>query len=157
MRAALVSGDEKNLPPADALRVKAYIREYVDSRRSAGEFFIPVAVAVLVLGFFPALAQLLVYAWVIMLVGVVLDTGYLWYRLRKELPEAVPGRGAARRHPVRGDALDPDPPAPPAQAEDQGRWGAHRAEGPQAQVMSCRGDSAHRLRACSIDSWAAAA
>lgn len=90
MRAALVSGDEKNLPPRDAGPVKAYIREYVDSRRSAGEFFIPVAVAVLVLGFFPALAQLLVYAWVIMLVGVVLDTGYLWYRLRKELPERFP-------------------------------------------------------------------
>lgn len=90
MRAALVSGDDKHLPPRDAGPVKAYIREYIDSRRSAGEFFIPVAVAILVLGFFPPLAQILVYAWIVMLVGVVGDSVYLWWRLRTVLPEKFP-------------------------------------------------------------------
>lgn len=89
-RAALVSGDTKNLPPRDAGPVKAYVRDYVDSRRSAGEFFIPVAVAVLVLGWFPVLAQVLVFVWVVMLVGVVLDSLYLWWRLRSLLPENFP-------------------------------------------------------------------
>ncbi len=89
-RAALMSGDEKNLPPRDAGPVKAYVREYVDSRRSAGEFFIPVAVAILLLGWFPALAQVLVFAWVAMLIGVVADSGYVFYRLRKVLPEKFP-------------------------------------------------------------------
>jgi hypothetical protein len=90
MRAALVSGDEKHLPPRDAGPVKAYIREYIDSRRSAGEFFIPVAVAILVLGFFPALAAILVYAWVVMLVGVVGDSLFIWWKLRRVLPEKFP-------------------------------------------------------------------
>lgn len=90
MRAALVSGDEKHLPPRDAGPVKAYVREYIDSRRSAGEFFIPVAVAILVLGFFPALAAILVYAWVVMLVGVVADSLYIWWKLRRVLPEKFP-------------------------------------------------------------------
>ncbi len=96
-RAALVSGDTKNLPPRDAGPVKAYVRDYVDSRRSAGEFFIPVAVAVLVLGWFPALAQVLVFVWVVMLAGVVLDSLYLWWRLRSTLPEKFPdeNRGGA--------------------------------------------------------------
>ncbi len=89
-RAALVSGDTKNLPPRDAGPVKAYVRDFVDSRRSAGEFFIPVAVAVLVLGWFPTLAQVLVFVWIVMLAGVVLDSLYVWWRLRSILPEKFP-------------------------------------------------------------------
>jgi Protein of unknown function (DUF3043) len=98
-RAALVSGDERNLPARDAGPVKAYVREHVDSRRSAGEFFVPIAVVVLVLGFVQnaVVANILLYVWIVMLVGIVLDTGYLWFRLRQVLPERFPNedrRGA---------------------------------------------------------------
>jgi hypothetical protein len=91
-RAALVSGDDRNLPARDAGPVKAYVRDHVDSRRTAGEYFVPIAVVVLVLGFIQVawVAQLLLYVWVVMLVGIVLDTGYMWYRLRKVLPERFP-------------------------------------------------------------------
>jgi hypothetical protein len=91
-QAALRSGDERHLPARDAGPVKAFAREYVDSRISAGEFFIPVAVAVLVLGFIkaPAVAQLLVWVWVLMLVAVVVDSVYLWFRLSRLLPAKFP-------------------------------------------------------------------
>ncbi|MCW2763203.1 MAG: hypothetical protein JWR85_3404 [Marmoricola sp.] len=91
-RQALASGDDRALPARDQGPVKAYVRNFVDGRRSAGEFFIPVAVGVLVLGFVRVayLEQVLLFAWVVMLVGVVGDTAYIWYRLRKDLPEKFP-------------------------------------------------------------------
>lgn len=91
-QAALRSGDERHLPARDAGPVKAFARQYVDSRLSAGEFFIPVAVAILVLGFVKVtwVAEALVWVWVLMLVGVVADSFYLWFRLRQLLPEKFP-------------------------------------------------------------------
>jgi hypothetical protein len=91
-RLALQRGDEKRLPPRDAGPVKAYVRDYVDSRRSAGELFIPVALVVLVAGFIRVqwVQVALLYAWSAMLIGVVMDSLYLIWRLRKELPARFP-------------------------------------------------------------------
>lgn len=50
-RAALVSGDERRLPPRDAGPVRRLVRDYVDARRTAGEYFIWVAL----LGIAPSL------------------------------------------------------------------------------------------------------
>jgi len=91
-RAALMSGDPKKLPARDAGPVKAYVRDYIDSRLSVGELFIPVAVAVLLLGFLHVdwVQLLLVYIWIFMLVGVVLDGFWIWFRLRKNIAEKFP-------------------------------------------------------------------
>jgi Flp pilus assembly protein TadB len=91
-RLALQRGDEKRLPPRDAGPVKAYVRDYVDARRSAGELFIPVALVVLVAGFIRIqwVQVALLYAWSAMLIGVVMDSLYLIWRLRKELPARFP-------------------------------------------------------------------
>ncbi len=91
-RAALMSGDPKRLPARDAGPVKAYVRDYIDSRLSVGELFIPVALAVLLLGFLHVdwVQLLLVYIWIFMLVGVVIDGLWIWFRLRRNLAEKLP-------------------------------------------------------------------
>jgi hypothetical protein len=91
-RLALQQGDEKRLPARDAGPVKAYVRDYVDGRRSAGELFIPVALVVLLAGFIRNyyVQTALLWAWSAMLIGVVLDSMYIIWRLRQNLPERFP-------------------------------------------------------------------
>jgi hypothetical protein len=52
-RAAYMRGDENALPVRDKGPVKKYVRNYVDSRRTIGEFFLPAIMAVLVLTMIP--------------------------------------------------------------------------------------------------------
>lgn len=91
-RLALQSGDPNKLPPRDRGPVKAYVRDYVDGRRSAGELFIPVAVVVLVAGFVRILwvQTVLLYSWSVMLAAVVLDSLWIVLQLRKRLPAQFP-------------------------------------------------------------------
>jgi hypothetical protein len=91
-RLALSSGDERKLPPRDAGPVKSWVRDYVDGRRSAGELFIPVAVVVLIAGFVRVqwVQVGLLWLWSVMLIGVVADSVYLWWRLRTRVPELFP-------------------------------------------------------------------
>lgn len=91
-RMALQRGDERHLPVRDAGPVRKYVRDWVDGRRSAGELFIPVALVVLLAGFIRVqwVQVVLLYSWLAMLIGVVLDSVYIVYRLRKDLPEKFP-------------------------------------------------------------------
>lgn len=91
-RLALQSGDVRNLPARDAGPIKAWVRNAVDGRRSAGELFIPVAVAVLVLGFVRIqIVQVgLLWIWSAMLIGVVADSLFLLWRLRTGLEQEFP-------------------------------------------------------------------
>lgn len=52
-REALISGDEKHLPPRDKGPARRYARDFVDARRNAGELFIPAAMVVLALSLVP--------------------------------------------------------------------------------------------------------
>lgn len=89
---ALRNGDPNRLPPRDAGPVRAWVRDHVDGRISAGELFIPVAVLVLLLGFvrIQIVQVALLWVWAITLAAVVADTLWLIYRLRKQLPERFP-------------------------------------------------------------------
>jgi Protein of unknown function (DUF3043) len=91
-RLALQAGDERRLPARDAGPVKSWVRDAIDGRRSAGELFIPVAVAVLVLGFVRIgwVQVALLWVWLVMIVGVVLDSLWIIWRLRRELPQHFP-------------------------------------------------------------------
>jgi hypothetical protein len=97
-RVALQSGDERRLPARDAGPVRSFVRDAVDGRRSAGELFIPVAVAVLVLGFVRVswVQVVLLWLWAVMLIGVVLDSLWLIWRLRRELPAQFPDAAARK-------------------------------------------------------------
>ena len=88
----LRSGDPKKLPARDAGPVKAWVRDVVDGRISMGEIFIPVAVLVLVLGFVrvSAVQVALLWVWLFVLIGVVVDSLFLVWRLRRTLPVQFP-------------------------------------------------------------------
>jgi hypothetical protein len=48
-RAAFMRGEESALPARDKGPTKRFVRDYIDSRRTIGEYFLPVVAAVLVL------------------------------------------------------------------------------------------------------------
>ena len=52
-RAAYMRGDESALPARDRGPVRKYVRDYIDSRRSIGEFFLPIIFVVLLLTMIP--------------------------------------------------------------------------------------------------------
>lgn len=52
-RAAYMRGDENALPPRDRGPVRRFVRNYVDARRSIGEFFLPIVMIVLFLTVIP--------------------------------------------------------------------------------------------------------
>lgn len=52
-RAAYMRGDESALPARDKGPVKKFVRDYIDSRRSVGEYFLPVIFVVLLLTLIP--------------------------------------------------------------------------------------------------------
>lgn len=91
-RAALMAGDERALPARDAGPVRKYVRDYVDSRWTLGEFFIPLAVVVLLVGLFrnSTVQTIVSYVWFLMLLLLVVDMTILLLRLRKQLAAAFP-------------------------------------------------------------------
>lgn len=52
-RAAYMRGDENALPLRDRGPVKRFVRDYIDSRRSIGEYFLPIIFVVLLLTMIP--------------------------------------------------------------------------------------------------------
>lgn len=88
----LRSGDPKKLPARDQGPVKARVRDLVDGRISMGEIFIPVAVLVLVLGFVrvQVVQVVLLWVWLFVLLGVLVDSLFLAWRLRRLLPQVFP-------------------------------------------------------------------
>ena len=99
-RAGLMAGDPAFFPRRDAGPVKAQVRDYIDRRRTVGEFFVPFAFVVLLLGLVnnPTVQTTVVYVWTSVLLLVVLDTilvGILLGRsLRKDYPEKSDRKGA---------------------------------------------------------------
>ena len=91
-RAAMMAGDERRLPARDAGPIRSMIRDLVDSRRSVGEIFIPVAILVLLSGFLKneLVIQVTYYVWLFMLAAVVLDIVWIVVKVRKRAPTVVP-------------------------------------------------------------------
>lgn len=98
-REALDSGDERYLPVRDKGPVRRLARNYVDVRRSAAEYFLPLAVVILVLSLVPSLAvrNLSLLLWLLVIVLIILDSVRLSFGLRRLLRERYPNedkRGA---------------------------------------------------------------
>jgi nitrate reductase NapE component len=92
-RAAYLRGDEAALPARDRGAARRFVRNYVDSRRSIGEYFLPIIFVVLVLTLFPIVAVqygaiALMYA--VLLVAVI-DGVYLSRKIRKAVSDKFPG------------------------------------------------------------------
>ena len=94
-RVAFMRGDESALPARDRGPARKFVRNYVDSRRSIGEYFLPLIVIVLVLTVIPVrgiqlLAILFMYA--AMIYSVL--SGVLFTRkIRSEVAKRFPNEG----------------------------------------------------------------
>jgi hypothetical protein len=93
-QAALLSGDEAALPARDRGPVRRYVRDYVDSRLTAAEWFLPLAVLVLVLNVMPStsLKSISLLVWVAMMVFILGHSMFLSMRLRKDLAQRFPDK-----------------------------------------------------------------
>jgi len=91
-RKALVAGDERNLPARDQGPARAYARDVVDSRRRVAELFLPGAVVVFVLNFWrdPRVQVLGMFIWLLLIVGIVVDSFLVSRRLKKEVARKYP-------------------------------------------------------------------
>ncbi|WP_318203943.1 DUF3043 domain-containing protein [Streptomyces sp. SCL15-4] len=91
-RQALANGDERYLPARDKGPVRRFARDWVDSRFNVAEFFLPLAVVILVLSVvrIGAIQSIALLLWLIVIVLIVLDAAVSGFRLRKRLAERFP-------------------------------------------------------------------
>ncbi|MEU3415118.1 MULTISPECIES: DUF3043 domain-containing protein [unclassified Streptomyces] len=91
-RQALANGDERYLPARDKGPVRRFARDWVDSRFNVAEFFLPLAVVILVLSVvrIGAIQSIALLLWLIVIVLIVLDAAVSGFRLKKRLAERFP-------------------------------------------------------------------
>lgn len=91
-REALAGGDERYLPNRDRGPVRRFVRDYVDSRFRVAEFFLPIAVVILVLSIIqvPSLRDLSLLLWLVVIVLIVTDSVLTGLRLRGLLRKQFP-------------------------------------------------------------------
>ena len=91
-RAAMMAGDERYLPARDKGPARAFARDFVDSRFTIAEFFIFVAVSVLVLGFIrnPAIQSFVSIAFFAFTALIAVDTFVLLFQLNRRAKDAFP-------------------------------------------------------------------
>ena len=92
-RAAYLRGDESALPLRDKGPVKKFVRNYVDSRRSIGEYFLPIIAVVLIISLIPVavaavMGVALMYS---VLFASVVDGIFLTKRIKREVAARFPG------------------------------------------------------------------
>ena len=91
-RAAYLRGDENALPLRDRGPVKKFVRNYVDSRRSIGEFFLPIIGVVLIISLIPyrAAAVIGVVLMYTVLFASVIDGIFLSRKIKSEVTTRFP-------------------------------------------------------------------
>ncbi|AGS69092.1 integral membrane protein [Streptomyces collinus Tu 365] len=91
-RQALAGGDERYLPARDKGPVRKFARDWVDSRFNVAEFFLPMAVVILVLSIVrvPTIQAIALWLWLVVIVLIVLDAIVSGFRLKKRLAERFP-------------------------------------------------------------------
>ncbi|GGR02104.1 membrane protein [Streptomyces netropsis] len=91
-REALASGDERFLPARDKGPIRRFARDFVDSRYSVAEFFLPLAVLILILsminkGDFQSLVLLL---WLVVILLIVINSAITAISLKRALKQRFP-------------------------------------------------------------------
>ncbi len=91
-REALASGDERYLPARDKGPVRKFARDFIDSRFNIAEYFLPMAVIILVLSMIrvASLQNVALLLWLVVIVLIVLDSIVTGFRLKKRLAERFP-------------------------------------------------------------------
>jgi hypothetical protein len=92
-RAAYMRGDQNALPARDRGPVKKFVRDYIDSRRSLGEYFLPLMVIVLMLTLVPSV-EIRFFAIILMYSAMAYSVAYGFIttsRIKKLVSERFPG------------------------------------------------------------------
>lgn len=91
-RQALAGGDERYLPARDKGPVRKFARDFIDSRFNVAEFFLPLAVVILVLSVVrvASLQNIALLLWLVVIVLILVDSFVSVFRLRKKLAERFP-------------------------------------------------------------------
>ena len=116
VREAMVTGDDRYLPPRDKGPVRRFARDYVDARRNVGEYFLIVALAVVVISFVQtAQLQLLSTAMLWLTVLLCFGDGFVLSRQLKkrlhakfteeQLPSGIVRYGVLRAFQIRRTRL----------------------------------------------------
>ena len=92
-REAYMRGEESALPPRDRGPIRKFVRDYVDARRSIGEFFLPVIVLVLFMTIVPVIqVQLAAIILMYSILGLsFIDGFYLSRKIKREVAKRFPG------------------------------------------------------------------
>ena len=92
-RAAYMRGDENAMPARDRGPVKRFVRDYVDSHRSLGEYFLPLMIFVLVLTLIPS-AEIRFVAIIFMYGAMLYSVVYGFFvskKIKRIVAEKFPG------------------------------------------------------------------
>ncbi|MGA1146080.1 MAG: DUF3043 domain-containing protein [Candidatus Nanopelagicales bacterium] len=98
-RAGMMMGDERYMPARDRGAKRRFVRDFVDARITVAEYFIFIAIAVLLLGFVqnPALQSFVSIAFFAVTALIIIDTTILLIQLniraKKEFPDKADRRG----------------------------------------------------------------
>ena len=98
-RAGMMMGDERYMPARDRGANRRFVRDFVDARITVAEYFIFIAIAVLLLGFIqnPALQSFVSLAFFAVTALIIIDTAILLIQLnlraKKQFPEKSDRRG----------------------------------------------------------------
>ncbi|MFF4405624.1 DUF3043 domain-containing protein [Streptomyces sp. NPDC001262] len=91
-REALANGDERFLPARDKGPVRRFARDFVDARYSVAEFFLPLAVLILVLSMINrgAFQTYVLLAWMIVIALIVINSAVTGIALKRALKQRFP-------------------------------------------------------------------
>lgn len=95
-REALANGDERHLPAAHQGPVRKFTRDFVDSRYRVAEFFLPMAVVILVGSMLPGLQAVSLLLWLLAIVLIVVDSFVTAVTLRRQLRQRFPDQNTKR-------------------------------------------------------------
>ncbi|GIH81165.1 DUF3043 domain-containing protein [Planobispora longispora] len=98
-RQGMARGDERYFPARDRGPVRKFARDWVDSRRLVSQYFLPFSLVILLLTWVPfpgsvrnyVYAAVITIAWPIMMVGVVLTSVWVSWKVKKLAAEKFPG------------------------------------------------------------------
>ncbi|PKU98087.1 hypothetical protein PG2083B_0795 [Bifidobacterium pseudolongum subsp. globosum] len=89
---AMRTGDLQHMPKAERLPWRVYTRDYIDARFNIGEFFIPVALVILIASVIltavypnPIVTLILMTVLYVYLFAIVIDVVVMWRKLKKRL------------------------------------------------------------------------
>lgn len=98
-REGMLRGDERYYPARDRGPVRKFARDWVDSRRVVSQYFLPFSLLILLLTWIPfptdvrgyVYVAVITIGWPIMMVGVLLTSIWVSWKVKKLAAEKFPG------------------------------------------------------------------